>query len=458
MALIATEANRVRLAAIDKAAKAEGLKVGMSLADARAVMPALLTGHSDPAGDRAALERLADWCGRFSPWVATDGEDGLLLEITGVPHLFGGEQKMLRQMHQAITGLRLGSRLAIADTPAAAWAWARFGGGGILPARSGLERLGALPVHALRLATELSDQLITLGLRTVADIARLPRAPLARRFGLDLLNRLDALLGERIDPISPRSTPAPWRSRADLAEPILTRGAIDNLLERLLEALCGLLEQEHLGARQLALHAFRVDGEVQTLRIGTAKANRSPKHLFRLFRDKLDGIEPGFGIETMLLEATAADPLSAEQAALDARDQTATNGFPQLIDRLQARLGSQAVYRLVLLDSHCPERAVGCVRPLAPIGDSHVSNDLRPIHLLPRPELAEMAGDGTAFRWRRVLRPIRHAIGPERLSAEWWRGGLDVTYRDYFRIEDEQGKRYWLFRSTEGWFVHGFFA
>lgn len=458
MALIATEANRVRLTAIDKAAKAEGLKIGMSLADARALVPVLLTGHSDPAGDTTALERLADWCGRFSPWVATDGEDGLLLEITGVPHLFGGEQNMLQQVHRTITGLSLGCGLAIGDTPASAWAWARFGAGGILPPRSGLDRLGTLPVHALRLAAELSDQLITLGLRTVADIAKLPRAPLARRFGLDLLNRLDALLGERIDPISPRSTPAPWRSRADLAEPILTRGAIDTLLERLLEALCGLLEQEHLGARQLALHAFRVDGEVQTLRIGTAKANRNPKHLFRLFRDTLDGIEPGFGIETMLLEATAADPLSAEQAAFDGRDQVATSGFPQLIDRLQARLGSHAVYRLVPLDSHCPERAVGRVRPLARSGDGHASHDLRPIHLLPRPEFAEMAGDGTAFRWRRVLRPIRHAIGPERLSAEWWRGGLDVTYRDYFRIEDEQGKRYWLFRSAEGWFVHGFFA
>lgn len=436
---------------------AGGLKTGMALADARALVPALQTGPSDPDGDRADLERLADWCGRFSPWVATDGGDGLLLEISGVPHLFGGEAQMLRQIHRAITGLGVECSLAIADTPASAWAWARFGGGGILPPRTGLDRLGILPVQALRLAAGLPEQLITLGLRTVADIARLPRSALARRFGTDLLTRLDALLGERIDPISPRSAPAPWRSRADLAEPVLTRSAIDNLLQHLLQGLCSLLEQEHLGARQLALHAFRVDGEVQTLRVGTASANRNPHHLFRLFRDRLDRIEPGFGIETMLLEATVADPLSARQAALDAQEQTAAGGFPQLIDRLQARLGGQAVFRLIPLDSHCPERAVGRVRPLAWGGDSHSCHDLRPIHLLPRPEFAEMISGGGAFRWRRLLRPIRHATGPERLSAEWWRGGLDITYRDYFRIEDEQGKRYWLFRSTEGWFVHGFF-
>lgn len=447
----------MRLAAIDRAAKAQGLKPGMPLADARALVPALLTGHSDPAGDATALERLADWCGRFSPWVATDGGDGLLLEITGVPHLFGGEARMQQQVRDALVRLGLDCALAIADTPAAAWAWARFGAGGILPPRAGLQQLGAMPVQALRLAAGLAEQLVTLGLGTVADIARLPRAPLARRFGMDLLNRLDALLGERIDPISPRAAPAPWRSRADLAEPILTRGAIDTLLEQLLEALCGLLEQEHLGARQLALHTFRVDGEVQTLRIGTARASRDPKHLFRLFRDRLDGIEPGFGIETMLLEATAADPLSAEQAAFDAQERIAANGFAQLIDRLQIRLGSRAVYRLIPLDSHCPERAVGRVRPLAQIGEASIGTDLRPIHLLPRPEFAEMAGDGTAFRWRRVRRPIRHAIGPERLSAEWWRGGLDITYRDYFRIEDAQGRRYWLFRSADGWFVHGLF-
>ncbi|WP_430396232.1 Y-family DNA polymerase [Ferrovibrio sp.] len=457
--LIATEANRVRLTAIDASAKAEGLKLGMNLADARALVPQLQTGPSDPAGDRSGLERLADWCGRFSPWVATDGEDGLILEITGVPHLFGGEAAMQQKVQQAITALKLGCRLAIADTPAAAWAWARYAEGGILPPRARLDHLGGLPVPALRLAPELSDQLATLGLKTIADIAKLPRSPLARRFGLPLLNRLDALLGDRHEPISPRALPAPWRSRADLAEPILTRPAIDALLQQLLDALCALLEQEHLGARQLALHSYRVDGEVQTLTIGTAKANRNPKHLFRLFHDKLDTIEPGFGIETFLLEATATDPLSAEQAALDSHGQASSNGFPQLIDRLEARLGRHAVFRIIPLDNHCPERAVGRARPLARASAiSTVSDDLRPIHLLAHPELADMAGDGSAFRWRRVLRPIRHCIGPERLSAEWWRNGMDVTYRDYFRIEDEQGHRYWLYRSGEGWFVHGFFA
>jgi len=449
----------MHLAAVDAVAMAEGLRVGMALAEARSLVSTLQTGQSDPAGDMTALGRLADWCGRFSPWTATDGADGLILEISGVPHLFGGEAAMLERIQRALEALGLSCRLAIADSPAAAWAWARFGADGILPPKTGMEGLGRLPVAALRISPDLCDQLLVLGFRTIADLAKLPRAPLARRFGMDLLNRFDALLGERPEPITPRSAPAPWRSRADLAEPILTRGAIDGILEQLLASLCHLLEQEQLGARQLALHSYRVDGEVQTLCIGTAKASRDPKHLFRLFRDTLDGIEPGFGIETLLLEATTTDPLTAEQAALDAKAQSAGNSFPQLIDRLQARLGKQAVFRLTPLDSHTPERGVGRINPLSP-RQAPVTNsdDLRPIHLLPRPELAEMASDGAAFRWRRVVRPIRHAIGPERLSAEWWRGGLDITYRDYFRMEDQQGRRYWLFRSTEGWFVHGFFA
>lgn len=457
--MIRTEANRITLAASDALAEAQGIFAGMNLADARALVPDLLTAPHEPEQDLAALGRLADWCSRFSPWVAVDGADGLILDLSGVAHLFGGEAAMLKRVAQALHGLALEARLGMADSAAAAWAWARYGEGVLLAPGAGLERLGALPVAALRLEPEQTDRLRILGLLSIRDLARLPRAPLARRFGAGLLSRLDALLRIHQEPISPRRKPAPWRARADLAEPIFTREAIDSYLHRLLQALCRLLEQDQRGARQLDLHAYRVDGTVQTLSIGTVRPNRDPAHLFRLFRDKLDGINPGFGIETLLLEASAADPFTAEQTGLDGGEAGNETASAPLIDRLQSRLGRNAVFRYRPLESYCPERAQARMAPLRRSGkDMPAVREPRPVILLRPPEFAEMAPDYSSFRWRQVQRPIARSAGPERLRGEWWRDGLDVAARDYYRIEDSQGRRYWLYRSHDGWFVHGLFA
>lgn len=458
MALVQTVAHHVRLYAINTAAVDAGLRPDMNLADARALAPGLITVPADPQGDVADLLRLTDWCGRYSPWAAADSPDGIMLDITGVPHLFGGEPAMLGQIQAAFRRMGLRVTLGTADTPSAAWAWARFGKAGILPAGSGLRQLGTLPVVALKLDSLVVQTLLSLGLRTIADLAKLPRGPLARRFGPGILDRLDSLLGHRNEPISPRVMPASWRSRVDLAEPISTRETIDLLLTQLLTALCQLLEQEQLGARQLSLHAYRVDGEVQTLSIGTARPNREPTHLFRLFRDKLDHIEPGFGIETLILEANSADILTPEQAVLESHKRNQTANFGNLIDRLRARLGHRSVYRQHPVDNHCPERAVISTQPLARWqAQAEISPDYRPVLLLQPPELAEMQSDVSAFRWRRLRRRIRQSTGPERLRGEWWRDGMDVAARDYYRVEDEQGRRYWLFRSRDGWFVHGLF-
>ncbi len=451
----------MQLAAVDHLAQGLGLRAGMNLADARALVPELASATSDPAGDAAALNRLADWCGRFSPWVASDGDDGLMLDITGVAHLFGGENGLLHQLHQALARLRLQCRSAIADTPAAAWAWARYSrqqDKAILSAGAGLEQLGALPVAALQLDPALLPALAALGLHDITVLAALPRAPLARRFGPAPGERLDALLGRQPAPISPRTAPLPWRSRLDLAEPLLTRDAIDLALRHLLDRLCARLEQAGLGARQLHLHAYRVDGESQSLSIGTAQANRDAAHLFRLFRDRLDQLDPGFGIDCFILEAGATDPFSTAQAMLEHNRQASGAGFAQLVDRLRARLGPQAVFRLQPRDSHWPEQAM---QRAAPFG-SRIAAEVeryrpRPALLLARPEPVEFSPDGTAFRWHRVLRRLRQQSGPERLSAEWWRHEPQAGERDYFRMEDEQGRRYWLFRSAEGWFLHGLF-
>lgn len=466
LALTLRVSGGIRLAAVDALAAANGLSPGLPLADARALVPELITGEADPDGDQAALAKLCDWCSRFSPWAAPDGPDGLILDVSGVPHLFGGEVAMLETMQQTVAKLGCHAHLAVADTPAAAWAWARHGTGMVLPSDSGLDRLGALPIEALRLATDIAEDLKRLGLRSIAALAKLPRGPLTRRFGPSIVGRLDRLLGHAEEPISPRLAPAPWRARANLAEPILTREAIDTVLRHLLEALCKLLEQHGQGARQLALHAFRVDGEVQTLTIGTSRANRNPQHLFRLYRDTLDRIDPGFGIELMLLEAGMTETLTAEQAALAAADGETSDSVAEIVDRLQARLGAAAVYRPKIMESHWPERAVRAAPIVIPAARQTAATRLagtaRPVLLLPRPEPVNVEGDSAirpaAFVWHRVKRQLRQLDGPERIAPEWWRDADSRTHRDYYRAEDTDGCRYWLFRTGGDWFLHGLFA
>lgn len=431
-----------------------GLRGGMTLADAMALVPALVTSPADPQGDQAALERLADWCCRWSPTVAVDGLDGIIMDITGVPHLFGGEDGMQGQMLTAFRRMQVTARIAMADSPAAAWAWARYGAGGSLPDRTAaFERLKDLPVASLRIEPSIAETLDSLGLKTIGAIANLPRAPLAKRFGLSLLTRLDMLMAREPEPISPRQPEAPWRSRAHLVEPVSTREAIDTVLEHLLDALCKLLTDEHLGARQLVLTAYRVDGDVQTVRVGTSYPSRSPKHLARLFRDPLDAIMPGFGIETFTLEAVAADPFSAEQASLESTQQDGGH-FSQLIDRLQGRLGNRNVFRFEPLDRHAPENSFARLPPMARSNRDMPETELRPTRLI-QPEVIEMEADGRAFTWRRLRRPIAMTAGPERLDGEWCNGGMDISVRDYFQIEDEAGHRYWIFRDQGVWHMHG---
>lgn len=430
----------------------------MPLADAMAQVPKLVTAQADPLGDTAALERLADWCIRWSPIVQVDGVDGIVMDTTGVDHLYGGEDGMLSAIRTSFGRMQVATRIGIAHSPAAAWAWARWGAGGALPDdhNSAYELLKDLPVAALRIDTDVVDALNGLGLKTIGAIANQARAPLARRFGQNLLTRIDMLMARLPEPITPRQPQAPWRSRAHLVEPVSTREAIDTVLDHLLEALCKLLADEHFGARQLALTAFRVDGDIQTIRVGTSYPSRSPKHLKRLFRDPLDSIMPGFGIESFTLEALAADPFSAEQASLETAQQNDSR-FAELIDRLQARLGTGNVFRFEPLGKHTPENAFARLSPMARSNREAVETDPRPVRLI-RPEPIEMETTGEAFTWHRIRRRIAMTAGPERLHGEWRNGDMDIAARDYYQVEDEVGRRYWLFRDRCGWHVHGLFG
>jgi protein ImuB len=474
--------GRAIIVAVDDAADARGIAPGMGLADARALVPGLAALPADPAGDTRALARLADWAERYTPSVAPDGGDGLVLDVTGCAHLFGGEAAMLADLLGRVRRLGLAARGALADTPGAAAAIARFApqddGGIVAPPGGAGPLLDPLPIAALRLAPDTAEGLARVGLRRIADLRRLEResgrAALATRFGPRVWRRLDQALGRAEEAIAPRRPAMPHRVRLAFAEPIATAEDIARAARLLLDRLALRLETADLGARRIAAAFFRADGQVRRLEIGTAAPSRDPKHLFGLLAEKLEQVEPGFGIDLAELSAPQTEPLHAAQIDLPAAPATAAAGIGlgELIDRLENRLGAERVGRQAPRESHAPERAVRAMAALAPPSAARWSLPPRPLRLFARPEPVDAIAGADAspslFRWRAHLHRVCVAEGPERLAAEWWLADATRATRDYWRVEDEDGRRFWLYRVTEvggqkpeekgSWFLHGEFA
>ena len=462
-----------RLAAVDEAAEAAGLQAGQKLADALALEPGLRTADFDPAADQAALERLADWCVRFSPAVALDPPDGLFLDVTGTEGLWGGEAALLDDLVARLKRAGVPAQAAIADTAGAAWAFARERrGGGVVPPRAQRARLEPFPVHALRLQPETAAALGRLGLKTVGVVLDLPRSQLTRRFGPDLLERLDQAIGPGQEALAYRRPPTPWFVRAALAEPISLLEDFARVLGDLAEALCGRLAAEAQGGRCFESTFHRVDGETFRARIGTALPCRDAARLVKLFAPKLETIDPGFGIEAVTLTADQVEPLAARQAAL-AGEEAKGEAMAALVDRLSNRLGEERVWRAAPYESWSPERAVARASPMSRPRDGWDPDRPRPLRLFRRPEpikaLAPVPDDPPVrFTWRGVSHRVRRAEGPERLAQEWWRDAASESgpdrVRDYYRVEDEEGARFWLFRAglygsgETRWFMHGLFG
>ncbi len=500
-ALAAPQTHGVRLTAVDDAAAALGMAPGRPVAEAHAMVPQLRIERADPAADQAMLDQLVAWCERWSPGVAADGAYGLALDIAGCAHLFGGEAAMLAAMRDRLAQLGFAARGAVADTAAAAWAWSRYGHGDVIPVGETRAALADLPVAALRLTGDDALALRQLGLRRIADLHDLPRGPLHKRFPA-LLERLDAAHGAIAETFVPQRPPPRFAARHGFAEPIATREDIERALDLLLAALAAQLERAARGARRLDLALYRVDGCVQRVAIGTSAPSRAPAHLRRLFLERIETVDPGFGIELAVLSASESEPLGAQQLGLRnaaARKHGEQASLDELIDRLQNRLGRARVARLRPVDSHLPERAFRLLSADAALAASRIKwpqRSARPLMLLPHPEpidvIAELPDHPPAqFLWRRVRRRIVRADGPERIEPEWWRertGAMarllaslpktddapaplasdapDPALRDYYRVEDESGRRFWLFRiglipvqsGRPRWYVHGVFS
>jgi len=467
--------NQRLVSAVNPAAEAQGLLPGLALADARAQVPDLVVAPGDPEGDAAALLRLAQWCGRYSPWTVPHGVDGVLLDITGCAHLAGGEDKLGADLIGRLAQRGLTGRLGIADTIGGAWALARGGRDAVNIAASGDTRvaLAALPVRGLRLDQEMVAALERLGLRRIGDLYPLSRADLAARFDPVLMARLDEALGAAREPLSPLAPRQPPWVRLGFAEPIATPDDIAAATRLLLETLCRSFAGAGVGARLLVLVLHRIDGESVSLAVGTARPSRDVGHLVRLLAERLGQIDPGLGIEDMVLSAKTVEKLEARQLALPGATGSANvDDIAPLIDRLAARLGARSVGRLLPHDAYLPERAQRFVFAFACGGDAGWDGTSpRPVRLLPRPEPIEAVAPvpddpPRMFRWRRRLHHVVRAEGPERIMGEWWRGIREAKLvRDYYRVEDQDGRRYWLFRSGHyrpaaraRWFMHGLFA
>jgi len=480
-ALVEKQRGALRIAAVNRNAAQRGLGPGLPLADARGRVPELATAPHDPMADKALIDRLVRLCINYTPSAAPDMPHGLVMDITGCAHLWGGEDKLRRVLSARIGALGFTARDAIAATPDAARALARFGGGDVR----------ILPMEALEVEEATHVALRRAGFRRLGEIIDLPRAPLAARFGEELVALLDRMTARQDPHITPYLLPDLVTLTRRFAEPV---GRVEDVLEAIgaLTAVAAVrLGERGEGGRAFAVRLFRSDGHVAYLAVETGAPTRDVPLVLRLLRERIDSLadplDPGFGYDAIELTVPVAEALEERQQELEPRARRNQDIGP-LLDRLAVRHGGESVLRLAAGDSHVPERA-GILKPIA-AGDTIAARNnevpwlppepgdppLRPLLLFDPPQQVEVIaavpdGPPRRFRWRGGAHNIVRQEGPERIAPEWWRrreghAGNPGLSRDYYRVEDEAGHRFWLFRhglyeretGESRWYVHGLFA
>lgn len=476
LVLLGRDGHKRVVVAADAAAQTAGLRIGMLATKAQVLVPGLIVEDADPVADADALEKLAIWIlQRIAPVVAADTPDGIVIDSTGADHLHGGEEAMVEGLIGRLAMSGISARAAVADTWGAAHALARYVARPtmIAPPGHGASVLKMLPLEALRLQQSIIMDLRKLGFQRFGDLLAQPRAPLTLRFGPEIGRRLDQALGNLAEPITAIRPPDLIEVRQTFAEPIGAAETIARNIGKLVGQLCDRLEERGFGARRLDLVCQRVDIRPQALRVGLAMPVRDAKRLTRLLCEKIDTIEPGFGIEVMTLAATIAEPLERRQTVNSLVEET-TPDVSDLVDTLVNRVGDRAVYRIAPVASDVPERSICRVSALSvETGASWPGHWPRPSRLLPRPEPIDTMAllpdhPPVSFTWRGIRRRVRRADGPERVFGEWWKRDAELAaVRDYFRVEDDAGERYWLYRAGDGedsatgshrWFLHGVFG
>ncbi|EUB98035.1 UMUC domain protein DNA-repair protein [Rhizobium sp. CF080] len=474
LVVISRSGSKRWISAADTAAGKVGLRVGMPASKAQAIVANLNMIDADPVADAAALERLALWAlRRYSPVVAVDCADGIVMDTEGADHLQGGEELLISGIVNGLRGKGLTARAAVADTWGAAHALARLTPAEtiVVPVGGVTKAVIGLPIHCLRLPPDTIQGLRVLGVETVGELSAMPRAPLALRFGPEVGRRLDQLFGRIAEPIQPLRTPELVEVSRNFQEPIGAPETIAKYVRQLVGQLTAKLEERGLGVRRSDLVIHRVDNTRQSVRAGLQKPVRDPTRLSKLLCDRIETIDPGFGIEKIVLVAVMAEPLEEMQIASSLVEEEVVDVTP-LIDILGNR--GQRLYRMTPAASDVPERSVKRIRPTADeTGADWAVKWPRPSRLLAHPEKIEVTAllpdqPPAVFTWRGKRRRVTRADGPERIFGEWWTRPKEMqAVRDYFVVEDEQGERYWVYRAGDGvdletgshhWFIHGVFG
>jgi protein ImuB len=488
-ALVERQKNAQRLCALNVAALRQGLVPGLSLADARARLPQLAVAEIDRSADAQIMARLAARCERYTPLTALDEPHGLVLDVTGCAHLFGGEQDLIARVLRDMDSCGFSARAALAGTPDCARALARFSAGGVFSPEEAKAAAARLPLAALELDEEHSQALRRAGLKTLGDVAARSSRLFAARFGGEFSRKIERLFGREDMHINPLRLPPDCMVERHLIEPLTHAESIETALQDLMLETANLLARRGQGGRVFEAVFFRADGLVRRLRIETLRPTRDPQILFRLFREKLDALadplDPGFGFDALRLSVPRAESFETAQADFSgAAAQDSEQELSELLDRLTTRFGRERVLRFVHFDTYEPERESPAVPAAVTVSARSApwpapepgQPPTRPLTLFDPPQPVEvlaLAPDGppARFRWRKKLHDVLRAEGPERIAPDWARldpesFGPEASTRDYYRVEDVEGRRFWLFRrglyergdETPRWFVHGLFA
>jgi protein ImuB len=488
--VVARQNNALQIFALDDAAARLGLEVGLPLANARAICPQLRVFDADEVSDARTLNDIAEWCDRFTPLVALDSPHGLFLDITGCAHLFGGEAAMMRLMCDVLSAQGFAVSAAIAGTSVCARTMTRHVHGRIVRDGEEADAVEPLPVSALGADEAITRGLRRAGLKTIGDVASRARHEITARFGAGFTTLLEHALGQGDAPISPRKPLPDYIVEKRFADPVATEAVISATLSRLAGMLVGAMAQQGKGARRLEARFFRTDGAVRTIIVDTGQPVTRAEVIDRLFRERLDALsdplDPGFGFDLIRLSASRTEIVVQQQRDLDANVHD-NDELAALIDRIAARIGGRRVVVHLPQDTHIPERAVMAApaqhyltAATHAVWPARVEGEppLRPLRLFERPEQIKVIaqvpdGPPARFVWRRATHAVVRAEGPERVAMEWWRTEGEMLTRDYFRVEDEAGLRFWLYRDglydreieqEEGkavqpnWFMHGLFA
>lgn len=461
--------NRLMIMSANEVAENEGVYTGMLFADARAILPTLENfDYKDGVADKL-LDVIGDWCVRYTPSVSISSPDGLFLDITGCAHLRGGERPYLKDLVIKLREFGYDARAALADTPGTAWAVAKYGESPIVEIGKSESVLSRLPPEALRLDDDTAQRLNKIGIRKIAELMKLPRPSLNRRFGQRLCLRLDQALGISQEKLLFKKYIDPYIEDLMIPETVSTAEGIAKALGILLDRLCHRLHEEQRCVRNISFEGFRVDGKIEQVEIGTARGTRSAKHLFKLFSEKLGRIEPALGIEQFRLSAGEVEDMPVSQdEMLEMPSGLNNTGVEELVDRLTTKFTPSRINRYLPQERHWPERSIKATRSMSETTEANWVANLRPVRMLSRPEPIDVTAPvpdypPMMFRYKGELHKVRKADGPERIEREWWME--NGRPRDYFRLEDEKGQRYWVFRSGHYehgqpslWFMHGFFA